>query len=400
MTGADRNVDRESQRDASSMLPAGRRVASRYEIESVIGEGTSGVVYLARRIEGGGRVALKVIHRHLHHDRQIFGRFQREAGILKRIEGQHLVKLLDFIEEDGLLIIALEHVDGRSLEERLEERAPLDIAEAVEITLQVCAALGAAHAAGVVHRDLKPANVLIERVGRGAGPHARVVDFGLAKVVHGEHMTTGLTEQDMIFGTPEYMAPEQVRGDDVDPRCDLYAAGVMLYEMVVGAVPFDRGTPMAKMTAHLSEAPPSPRSRQPNNGISTALEAVILRALAKDRDERYPSARALAQALAAARDRPLVIAPTGDTDPNVATSDTDLQVVTVGLTPATALPSDKILEPADALAKTGKYDVGAALVPAASAAARKGGHDRLIWAVVALIAAAVGVTIGILFGTQ
>jgi serine/threonine-protein kinase len=174
----------------------------------------------------------------------------------------------------------------------------------------------------------------------------------------------------------------------------------MLYEMVVGSVPFDRGTPIVKMTAHLSQEPPSPRSRQPNNGISTALEVVILRALAKDPSDRYSSARALAQALAAARDRPLVIASTPDTDPNVATSDTDLQVETAGLTPAPALSSEGILEPADALAKTGKYDVGSDLVPPAHAAARRGGRDRLLWAVVALIAAVVGVTIGILFGTQ
>ena len=224
----------------SSRLPAGRVVAGRYRVESLIGEGVQGVVYLARR-DGdhdgaeGDSVALKVIHRHLSGNPQIAKRFHREAKILRQLEGEHIVRLYDFFEEDGLLMIALEHVEGTSLEAMLAERRPLDLDVAIEIILQVCAALGVAHANGVVHRDLKPANVLVQRPASERGPviggarpaasargiRVKVVDFGLGKVLHGGQMSTGLTEQGMIFGTPEYMAPEMARGDE----CDARAAG-------------------------------------------------------------------------------------------------------------------------------------------------------------------------------
>src|SRR5262249_23897596 len=155
--------------------------------------------------------------------------------------------------------IALEYVEGTSLDAMLCDTPRLDPAQAIEIMLQICAALGSAHAAGIVHRDLKPANVLIEKPsvpdsgsGRGALP-GRVVDFGLAKVVQGEPRITGLTEAGMIFGTPEYMAPEQVRGEEVDHRSDLYSAGVILYQMVVGEVPFKRKSAILTMTAHITD---------------------------------------------------------------------------------------------------------------------------------------------------
>lgn len=331
------------------LLAVGQMVAKRYVVEREIGEGAQGVVYLARDTHGGGRngdaaetgpgsggldrVALKVLHRHLLGDKQIHKRFDREAAILKRLEGEHLVKLLDFVEEDGLLMIALEYVEGRSLEDLLREKSPLDLKKAIEITLQVAAALGCAHAGGVVHRDLKPANVLIEGSSKEADStrlRVRVVDFGLAKVVHGEHMTTGLTEHDMIFGTPEYMAPEQVKGEDADLRADLYAAGVMLYEMSVGKVPFTGRTPLAAMTAHLTEEVPPPRSSRRDHAISLSLEAVILRALAKEPKDRYSSARELAEALVSARDEPKVVAPVSSDRANavvIATSDTDLNLL-------------------------------------------------------------------------
>ncbi|HVY44549.1 MAG TPA: serine/threonine-protein kinase [Minicystis sp.] len=392
--------------DNKSLLPPGTRAAGRYEVVRVLGKGAQGIVYEARR-DDGERVALKVIHRHLLGDRQIFRRFHREANILKRLEGEHLVRFVDFIDHDGLLMIALELVEATSLEELLRKE-PIALKTAFEITLQICAALGVAHAAGTVHRDLKPANVLVEHAGDGDRPlRVRVVDFGLAKVVHGEQMSTGLTEQDMIFGTPEYMAPEQARGDDADGRADLYAAGVMLYEMAVGTVPFHERTPLATMTAHLTQEPPAPRSRAPGRGISAALETVIQRALAKDPADRYPTARAFAEALAAARDQAVVITPrklaAGD-----ATSDTDLSLSTTGLGIAKTLPEMAPL-PRDSIAHTQKspalppeVDAGArereagALVPAPPSTARR---DRWIWALV-LVAAVVGVAIGAFVGAR
>jgi serine/threonine-protein kinase len=368
----------------TSLLPPGRAIGG-YTIERVLGEGASGIVYAAKAPDQA-RVALKVIHREHLADRQIFGRFRREAAILTRLEGEHLVKLLEFVEDQGLLAIALEYVDGVSLESVLKERSALPLGEAIEIALQICAALGSAHAAGVIHRDLKPANVLVESAGGGADVRVRVVDFGLAKAVHGEHGTTGLTEQDMIFGTPEYMAPEQARGDEADFRCDLYAAGVILYEMAIGKVPFKGPTAIATMTAQLTEEPPPARVSAPNRPLSPALEAVVMRALSKDRDARYPSARAFAEALAAAREQLLVIAPAKIDDPlSFGTNDTDLNVAA-----RTSLEHSL----------TVRSDPTSQVVAEAETERKPQSKERWLWAVVAIVAAAIGIGIGVLFGTR
>jgi serine/threonine-protein kinase len=414
----------DSAAPASSLLPPGRAVAGRYEVLGPIGEGASGSVYLARDLADAGapptarrRVALKVIHRHLCGDRQIFGRFKREAAILSRLQGEHLVGLHEVVEDDGLLVLVLEHASGRSLEDLLRDRAPLPIELAIEITLQICAALGAAHAAGVVHRDLKPANVLVaESPSSPGGVHVRVLDFGLAKIVHGDKMITGLTEQDMIFGTPEYMAPEQARGDEVDARCDLYAAGVMLYEMAVGAVPFRGRTPIASMTAQLTEAPRSPRAARPD--LSPALEAVVLRALEKDPEDRFPSARALAEALVGARDEPRVIAPAGVEAASVGLGDTDLHLESAALAHSPTVPAGERsshvrigLAPAEAaLDRTARAapvvtlpSPAPAVAPprrAEAPASRAASAGRGLWVAVAVAAVLVGVVIGVLVGAR
>jgi eukaryotic-like serine/threonine-protein kinase len=460
------------RRAKATELQRGHRVAGRYRIEAVIGEGAQGTVYEATREPEGVSVALKVIHRHLCGSDQVQKRFQREAMILKRLDGEHLVKLLDFFEEDKLLMIALEYVEGTSLEARLKEKSPLDIKEAVEIALQVCAALGSAHAAGIVHRDLKPANVLLEhpapepvsapssRIGGSGGltpvparpsvPDAlsktmpmpavslaaistptdvrvRVVDFGVAKAIHGGQMagpTTNLTEQGMIFGTAEYMSPEQARGDEADARSDLYAAGVILYEMAVGKVPFHGPSQIAVMTAHLRSAPPPPRAARPGGGITASIEAVILRALAKNPADRYPSARAFAEAIASARDEQRLIANpprSGATvgDPQeLANSDTDLHLVAPSLGMAKTMPTQVVPEALkEELRKAGSAAAGTAVAktlperPASEpdrpitlsmshpvrAPANRG---RWIWAAVAILAAVIGVVIGTIIGVR
>ena len=291
---------------SSGALEPGATVAGRYAIESVIGEGASGMVYVAERIgeeyrTQQERVALKVIHRHMLRDRQIKGRFHREAQLLGKLEGKNLVPLLDFGEDDdGLLYMALELIEGKALDELMPEGrfAP---ERAVSVVRQVCAALEAAHGAGIVHRDLKPGNVLLEKL-PGGEERVRVLDFGMAKMLRGDatDSITALTEQNMVFGTPQYMAPEQARGDEVDARCDVYAAGIILYELLTGTPPFDGSTPIGVMTAHLVEEPTPPSSRAPSVTIPAALESVVLFALAKKPDDRYPSARALADALSAA----------------------------------------------------------------------------------------------------
>ncbi len=287
-------------------LASGRVLGDKFEILAVLGEGGAGTVYDALRLPERERIALKVLHGHLVGDRQIRGRFEREARILRRLHGPHVCPILEFGElpdprRDGqaLLYMALPKIDGPPLDAVLAREGPPPLPRAIDIILQVLDALKMAHAQGVIHRDLKPANVLL----RG-GTHVVVVDFGLAKIIAGEAGATVLTAQNMVCGTPEYMAPEQARGDEIDPRCDVYAAGVMLYELLTGAVPFRGATPLNVLTEHLTSPPEPPSLRAPTRGISRALEAVVLHALAKDPAHRYPSAAAFAAAILHARAQP------------------------------------------------------------------------------------------------
>jgi eukaryotic-like serine/threonine-protein kinase len=289
---------------ATSLPPlSGRKLGDKFEIVGVLGEGGTGIVYDARRIAEGDSVALKVIHQHLAGDAQIRGRFTREAAILRRLEGDRVCPVLEFGEISdprregvGLLYMVLARVDGPALDAVLKRERLLPIDRALRIVLDVCDALLEAHAQGVIHRDLKPGNVLLRADGR-----AVVVDFGMAKIMTGGGTgTTALTQHNMVFGTPEYMAPEQARGDELDARCDVYAAGIILYELLAGAVPFSGPTPLNVLTAQMTETAVSPRTRAPERGISRALEAVVLHAMAKDPAGRYPTAGAIASAINAA----------------------------------------------------------------------------------------------------
>ncbi len=292
---------------SSPPLRAGRTIGEKFEIVDILGEGGTGVVYDALRLPEREPVALKVIHNHLLNDSQIRGRFTREAAILRRLEGPHLCAILEFgelpdprQEHVGLLYIALPRIDGPALDEVLRKEGPLPIDRALDVMTQVLTGLKAAHAQGVIHRDLKPANVIL----RG-GAHAIVVDFGMAKIVTGGGTgTTALTTHNMVFGTPEYMSPEQARGDELDARCDVYAAGVILYELLTGAVPFSGATPLNVLTAHMTSTPARPREKAPERAISAALEAVVLHAMAKDPADRYASAAALSAAVVHARSAP------------------------------------------------------------------------------------------------
>ena len=361
---------------SSQRLPAGHALGA-YRIERVLGEGVSGVVYVAEgQTASQRRVALKVIHRHLVNDRQISRRFHREASILKQLVCPNLVALLDFGElDDGMLFMALELVEGRSLEE-IVEKAPLDPLRAVAITKQICVALEAAHSASIVHRDLKPSNVIVERLD-GNEDRARVLDFGMAKVLRGDPTDSLnlLTEQNMVFGTPEYMAPEQARGDEVDGRCDVYAAGVILYEMLTGTTPFRAPTPVAVMTAQLSDPPPPPSQQAPALRLLPALEAVVLHALAKNPRQRYASARALADALDQALVAPIdvtAVAPVALAD-ELATRDTERLLDVSALLRERRTGARADAEPAPERAEPG----------------------RRVWLIVAIFGALLGIALGI-----
>jgi serine/threonine-protein kinase len=282
-----------------------RVIAGKYEVLGVLGEGGTGVVYDAVTRDTGTPVALKVMHAHLAGEEHIRGRFRREAAILRRLEGPHICRVLDFgeaeAEESGktLLYIAMEKLEGRLLEDVMKE-GMIDVDRALDVMLEVCAALKEAHSEGVIHRDLKPANIFL----RG-GKDVVVVDFGMSKIVTGAGTgTTNLTAHNMVFGTPEYMSPEQARGDDLDARCDVYACGVILYEMLTGSPPFRGETPLNVLTAHLTSDLEPPSKRVKDGRVAPAIESVVLHALARDRDARYPSASALAAAIMHARAAP------------------------------------------------------------------------------------------------
>lgn len=283
-------------------------VVQGFRLGEVLGEGAGGTVYAATRVAGGQAgedLALKLLHPHLQGETPVGRRFRREAALLRQLRGPHFVPLFEYGQTpDGRLYMVLERVRGVPLAELFAQRT-LSVDEGVELLEQVCAALEAAHGAGIIHRDLKPSNVMVEQDASGKR-RVRVLDFGLAKALGGDARGahTTITELNSVFGTPAYMAPEQARGQPVDERADLYAVGVMLYEHLTGRVPFRGDTPLAVLTAHLTEPPPPPRALDPRLAALPALEAIALHALAKAPQDRYASAAAFGRALRLARQHP------------------------------------------------------------------------------------------------
>lgn len=276
----------------------------KYLIEERLGGGAMGRVYRARHLALQKPIAIKVLHRKFQKDPQFAERFHREALAASSLDHPNVMRVLDFGDERGLLYIAMELLSGRDLRTILEEEGKLGTGRAVEIMSQVCAALAVAHETGIVHRDIKPENIVVIAGRDDEGrlvEQIKVCDFGIAAVstpARGAHEaratgTSGrkLTEEGALCGTPEYMAPEQARGGDVDARADLYACGVMLYEIVTGQVPFTGPDYISVLVAHASLAPRPPSSVDPS--VDHALEQVILKALAKEVLLRHQSAREL-----------------------------------------------------------------------------------------------------------
>jgi serine/threonine-protein kinase len=269
-------------------LPSGSLVLDRFEVERALGRGGMGAVYLARDRQLGERVALKVISHELAEDPAAVERFRREVNAARKVTHSNVIRIHDLGSDAGMLFLTMEYFAGRSLSEVLRQRHRLTLDEAVPLVEQVCAGLEAAHAAGIVHRDLKPQNVLVNERGE-----VRVIDFGLAKAGYLETMTaTGY-----MMGTPEYMAPEQVRGRAVDARADIYALGAMTYHTLCGRPPFTADSPIAVGFMHCSEAPRPPRELQPD--LPAGAEAAILKALAKEPRDRFESVSEFRRALIA-----------------------------------------------------------------------------------------------------
>ncbi len=270
----------------------------KYEIESPIGVGAYGKVYRGRHRALNKPVAIKVLQGLMERDADFAARFQREALAASKLDHPSVARVLDYGEEaDGMLYIVMELLEGKTLRDALNESRPLPLPRIVDLMTQLGGALAAAHDAGIIHRDIKPENLVLIRKRNDDGEMKellKVCDFGIAAVqkvdVDGapEYLSSGGTT---VTGTPEYMAPEAARGEKVDARSDIYACGVLLYEMATGIVPFTGATPVAILVAHVSDAPRPPSQLNPR--LDKRLEQIILRALSKNPKDRPKTIREL-----------------------------------------------------------------------------------------------------------
>ena len=263
------------------VLTGGQVVLGRYTVEREIGRGGMGAVYVARDAKLGEKVALKVISSVYSGDpAEAAERFRHEVQAARMVTHANVIRIHDLGEDGPLLFLSMEYVDGETLWARVKQRGPLAVPQAREILSAIASGVAAAHAAGVVHRDLKPQNVLLG----GGGRVVKVIDFGLAK----SSFQAGATATGIIQGTPEYMAPEQVRGLACDARTDVYALGATAYYALTGRPPFLGDTPIAIGFAQVHDKVRPPRELRPE--IPAALEAAILRALEKDPAARFSDA--------------------------------------------------------------------------------------------------------------
>jgi len=271
----------------------GQVIGGNFRIERLIGSGATGNVYQAEQLSLGKAVAVKVLHPHLMGDDKLVRRFQREAKSAARLNHPNSVQIIESGQDSGgTLFIAMELLSGRDLAQVIRDEFPLPVPRMVHIMSQVFAALDEAHAHGLIHRDLKPSNImLIER--RDEPDFVKVCDYGIAKAVSEDSVAADaqmLTVQGLVCGTPEYMSPEQARGEPLDGRTDLYSAAVILYQMTTGDVPFRAATPIGIVSRHLSDEPALPSSRRGDGAIPRDLDDLILRGLAKSRELRPATA--------------------------------------------------------------------------------------------------------------
>ena len=274
----------------------GRVFAGKYRVESLLGEGGMGRVYRATQLSLDKTVCLKVLRKEVAKDADTQARFQREARAASRLNHPNSIQVMDFgATEQGELYLAMEFIQGRDLQQLLSKEFPLAETRVAHIISQVLEALEEAHTQRVIHRDLKPENIMVAEM-RGDADFVKVLDFGIAKIQDGGAQTK-LTQAGLVCGTPEYMSREQARGLELDARSDLYSAGVILYQMVTGTLPFSADNPIGYVTAHLTDVPEPAAKRRP--GISKALSDLIDRTLSKNRDERPATAREMREAIAA-----------------------------------------------------------------------------------------------------
>jgi serine/threonine protein kinase len=266
-------------------------IDGRYRIDELIGEGGMGRVYLAEHVEIGKRVAIKILHPVYSRMPDLVERFRREARAASKIGHPHIVDVTDSgTTADGSVYFVMEYLEGVELASVIDREGALDIARALRITTQICRALAAAHAVGIIHRDLKPENVFLT-VREGAADFVKVLDFGIAKSSEAEEARgKRLTHPGMAMGTPEYMSPEQAAGRPADERCDVYAVGAILYEMLTGAPPYDGDNFMEILTKKATVDPAAPNTLRPE--IPPMVEVLVTSAMARDPEKRPPSMEA------------------------------------------------------------------------------------------------------------
>ena len=273
----------------------GKIVDNRYRVIEVIGRGGMGVVYRVQHVRMGKIAAMKVLHRDLATDPEVVQRFEREAAAVSKLHHPHTVQVFDFGTAQGALYLIMELVRGQDLAHIIDRDGPLPWSRAAPLLAQICGALQEAHELGIVHRDLKPENVLITRT-TGGRDYAKVLDFGLAKLERRAPQAPA-TDRQQIVGTPYFMSPEQIRGEDVDARSDLYSFGALMFELLTGQHLFTGSTAVGVLTKHLTSAPDAPSMRAPQMGIDPRVDRLCAKCLAKAPDERWKSAAQLAEAV-------------------------------------------------------------------------------------------------------
>src|SRR5262245_44414614 len=264
-----------------------------YTLESLLGRGGMSVVYVAEEAKLGRKVALKVMSEDLSENESFRSRFIREARMAANLEHPNIVPVYDAGEADGVLFLAMRVIRGSDLRREITDGGPLEPERAVGITRQIASALDAAHVSGLVHRDVKPGNVLLSGV--GDDEHAYLTDFGLTKNVASQ---SALTQTGTFMGTIEYVAPEQIRGVDIDGRTDLYSLGCVFYECLTGEVPFIKDRDVAVLFAHLEDDPPLVTSKRPD--LPADVDDVVARAMARSKEDRFPTCAAFVLALRSA----------------------------------------------------------------------------------------------------
>jgi eukaryotic-like serine/threonine-protein kinase len=296
--GADNGEPDEERRPSGKTSLIGRNLGKNYRVIEPIGAGGMGIVYLVEHTKLKKRFAAKVLNSELAMNVEACARFEVEAHAVSQLDHDNIINVIDYgTSEEGLVFLVMEYLKGRTLQTRMDQ-APLSREELLAVMLQVCHALGCAHEAGIVHRDMKPDNIFLNERMRGRPPLVKVLDFGISKARDVSLRDGRITKQGQVLGSPEYMSPEAARGDEVDSRADIYAVGIMLYELVTGAVPFRSENYLKVLQKHISEKPVPPRQLVPD--VPEALEKLILRALAKHPDGRQQTTEELENELLAA----------------------------------------------------------------------------------------------------